>query len=128
MSTQSGVPSNTPASGKPSAPRRSLSDRIFDLPYTRLGWLSIGLAFSFFVCYGLFWVMVAAGHRGGNTFGDNLWLAVPILATGASALGGGVAAAIAVIKQGERSFLVIGPLLLGLLVAIFLVLEFSFPH
>ena len=102
--------------------------RFLGLPTTTAGWWSIGLAVGFFVCYGLFSAAVAAGQRGGATFGSNLWLAVPILAAGASAIGGGVAASVAITRQGERSFGVIGALLLGLLVASFLVLEVTVPH
>jgi hypothetical protein len=128
MRTQSGVPSNTVPSSTPPAHRPSLAARIFALPSTWAGLWSIALAVGFFVCFGLFLLVAATGQTGGDTFGSNLWLAVPIMAAGASAIGGAVTAIVAIIKQGERSFLVIGPLLLGLLVAIFLVLEVSIPH
>lgn len=128
MSTHSGVPSNTVPSSPPPVPKPSLAARIFALPATWAGYWSIVLAVGFVVCFGLFLLVAATGQTGGDTFGSNLRLAVPIMAAGASAIGGAVTALVAIIKQGERSFLVIGPLLLGLLAAIFLVLEFSFPH
>jgi small-conductance mechanosensitive channel len=124
MHTQSGDPSNTVASSTPPASGWSLADRLFDLPRTRLAWWSVALAFCFFVFLTLFASLVGAGHRGGS----DLWLLVSISATGASALGGGLAALIAVIRYRERSFVLIGPLLLGVLVAAFLALELAFPH
>lgn len=128
MSQQSGGPFTNGTSSTPPAPRRPLSSGLFDIPSTPVGWVSFGLAVGFFVCFGLFQVAAAFGQTGGDTFGSNLWLAVPIMAAGASAIGGAVAASIAIVMQRERSFLVLGPLLLGLLVVTFLVLELTNPH
>ena len=98
------------------------------LPATAAGrwsirFLTIGVLF-----FVLFQLLVLSGQRGGDTFFDNLWLAIAILPAGLGFLSGGAAAAVAVIRRRERSFLAFIALLIGLLVLIFISGEFISPH
>lgn len=98
------------------------------LPVTRTGWRSVFLLAAFAVFLSLFFILVAAGQRGGEEFFDNLWLALPGLAAGLSAVSAGATAAFAVGFRRERSPLVFFALIVGLLVAIFLLGEIVSPH
>ena len=121
-----------PASESPSAPsltpRRPLWRRILGLPGTWVGWWSVGLAVAFFVFFGLFQTLVAAGQRGGATFFSNPWLALSLLTAAGSAIAAGVTAAVAIFSKGERSLLVFLALLLGLFVLVFALGELLVPH
>ena len=71
---------------------------------------------------------VAAGERGGEGFFSNLWLALPGLGAGLSGVLAGATAAVAIVRRGERSVLVFVVLIVGLIVALFLVAETANPH
>ena len=97
--------------------------RIRLLPRTRLGFWAVGLLAAFAACFILLISLAAAGQTGGDELSDNLWLALPGLGAGLSAVLAGVTAAVAVVRRGERSALVFLPLIVGIFVAIFLVGE-----
>ena len=118
-----------PSSSSPLIPppsnQRPMWRRILGLPRARPGWWSIGLTAVFFLFLWIFQLFVASGQRGGDTFFSNPWLAATILIAAASALAGGVAAALAIFRRGERSILVLLALLLGLFVLIFMLGELT---
>ena len=92
-------------------------------PRTRLGGWGLALGFAFFILMVVFFALVAAGQRGGDTFFSNLWLTVPILLAGAAGIAGGVAAAIAIVRDGERSIFSFAGVLLGAIVIFWTVAE-----
>ncbi len=98
------------------------------LPVTRAGWWSAGLLAAFAAFLIVLFSLVAAGERGGDEFFSNLWLALPGLGAGLSAVLAGVTAAVAIVRRGERSVLVFLVLIVGLIVALFLLGEITIPH
>ena len=72
--------------------------------------------------------LIAAGERGGEGFFSNLWLALPGLGAGLSGVLAGVTAGVAIVRWGERSVLVFVVLVVGLIVALWLVAEVVNPH
>jgi len=122
MNTDSDNPTRVPVSDKP------LWRRFLYWPSTRPGSWSIGLLVGFLVFLGLFYTLIASGQRGGETFFSNPWLAVTILTAAGSAMAGGVVAGIAIFRKRERSFFSFVALLLGILVAVFMIGEIAIPH
>ena len=107
---------------------RPLWRRILGLPSTRLGWASLWLLVGFLVFYALFQILVASGQRGGETFFSNPWLALSILIAAGSAIAAGATAIVAILWRQERSILMFLSLMLGLLVAVFVLGEILYPH
>jgi cytochrome bd-type quinol oxidase subunit 2 len=98
------------------------------MPKTQFGYYSLRLLVAFVCCLLIAQFAVMSGQRGGNTFFDNLWISVPMLLAFLSVIAAAMVGAISLIRYNERSplvFLVVG---LGLLVLIFLLGEFLFPH
>jgi len=111
-------------------PHRS---RLHLRPTTRLGWWAVRLAVAFAALFVVGMSLAGAGQKiGGEGVFDNLWLTVPLMGAGLTAvLAGvlaGVTAAFAIVRRGERSVLVFLALIPGLLVAIFLMGEIVSPH
>ena len=115
---------------KPTNPHRA---RFHLRPTTRLGWWAVRLAVAFAALFVVCMGLAAAGQMiGGEEVFDDGWLTVPMAGAGMTAvLAGvlaGVTAAFAIVRRGERSVLVFLPLIVGLLVALFLLGEFTTPH
>jgi len=115
--------------GDPTKPRRA---RFYLRPATRLGWWAVRLAVAFAALFVVGVSLAGAGQKiGGEGVFDNLWLTVPLTGVGLTAvlvgLLAGVTAAFAIVRRGERSVLVFLPLIVGLLVAIFLLGENAGP-
>ena len=87
------------------------------------GWL-LGL---FAGLLALFFGLVAAGQRGGETFFSNPVLTIPMLGAAISAIAGGVLGVYAV-RQRDRSVVVIVAILVGLFVLLWTAAEIAFPH
>ncbi len=98
------------------------------LPVTRLGWWSAGLLTAFAAFLTALFSVVAAGERGGEGFFSNLWLALPGLGAGLTGVLAGVTAGVAIVRRGERSVLVFLVLIVGLIVALFLLGEAVSDH
>ena len=98
------------------------------MPKTRQGKWSAWLMVAFIVFFGLFFIFMASGQRGGATFFSNLWLTVPILLAGISGISAFFTGIIGVIKDRERSVLVYLAILIGLIVLLFCLAEIVFPH
>lgn len=97
-------------------------------PHTPLGWWSVKFVGAFAVLMTVFFLAVALGQRGGDEFFDNLWLTVPILAAWGAGLAAAAAGILAIAAHHERSPLVFGSTVLGLLIIAFSVAEVVFPH
>ena len=108
-------------------PHRRVWRRFISLPTTRLGWYSLG----FLGAHAL--IMVALGIAGGVLAATGLpnlagypWLIAAVLFVALGpALAGIAAGLVALIWRGERSLLVLVPLLL---VVLFLLAEVLIPH
>jgi hypothetical protein len=98
------------------------------MPCTRLGRWSIGLIGGLVLSFAVLAIMAATGQTGGETFSDNLLLAIP----GFLAAGCGIAAfftgVIGVIMSKERSVFVFVSTAFGLLVLLFVLGEVLSPH
>jgi hypothetical protein len=110
------------------APHPTMWRRVLSLPKTRLGWCSLGFSGAHAV------VMVALGIASGvlaATGAPNLagypWLIIGVVLFVAlsPALAGIATGLVAVIRRGERSILVLAPILL---VVLFLLAEVLLPH
>ncbi len=95
---------------------------------TRPGRWSIMAILTFGALVGLFFVAVAVGERGGDTFFGNLWLSLPMVAAWLAGAGATATGTYAIVSQHERGALVFGATLLGLLVTAFGLAEVIFPH
>ena len=98
------------------------------LPVTRLGWWSAGLLTAAAALFIALVSLVASGQEGGEGFFSNLWLSLPALGAVLSAVLAGVTAGVAIVRRGERSILVFLVLIVGLIVALFLLGETTSPH
>ncbi len=97
-------------------------------PTTPLGRLSIRLLVAFAGCLGLFIALVASGQRGGDSILDNLWLLGSMGAAALSVIGAGVAGALAILRQGDRSASVMFAVVMGSLSLFYFVAELVIPH
>ena len=77
--------------------------------------------------FGTFFVLVASGQRGGDTFFSNPSLAVTILGSGAAAIAGGVIGVFALWRH-DRSIFVIAVVVAGGLALLWSAAELMFPH
>ncbi|MFH1597877.1 MAG: hypothetical protein ABIB97_02285 [Patescibacteria group bacterium] len=98
------------------------------MPKTKLGKWSVSLCGAFIVFLALFYVLVATGQRGGDTFFSNWALTIPILLAAIGGIGGFVIGLMAIFKQRERSWLVYLAVVIGALVTFFTAAELLFPH
>jgi len=99
------------------------------LPKTKLGKWSMWLIVAFFLLLATGIAVVSVfKQEGGETFFDNLWISIPMLNAVASAIAAFITGIIAIIKNKERSILVIITTVIGLLVLWFVVGEILVPH
>jgi len=101
---------------------------IYFNPKTKLGRWSVILITAFFIGLSIFYLLVASGMRGGETFFSNIplainWITIAIL--GISSFFTGI---ISIIKSKERSILVFISTIIGFLILFFVLGEFLFPH
>ena len=105
------------------------------MPKTRLGkwsvWLIPAMVVLFFVGSSLansLYQTVPAGDTILSDIMSRPALALSMLAGFGAGISAFVAGLINILKQKERALLVFGSTLIGAVVIVFLVLEFSFPH
>jgi hypothetical protein len=101
---------------------------VYFLPKTFLGRCSWWLIVAFILLVIAFELLAAVGQRGGETFLDNLALAIPIFLAGICGICSFITGAIGIFKSKDRSILVFLSTLLGLFVLIILVGEIAIPH
>ena len=100
-----------------------MNRHFFALPQTRLGRWALALDLGFFALMIVFFALVAAGQRGGDTFFSNFWLAGSILPAGAAAIAAGVAALVGIVGHRERSILSFAGVLIAAFVLFWVVAE-----
>jgi len=98
------------------------------MPRTVIGKCSTGLIIAFFLFFAVFWIMIALGQRGGDTFFSNLALTIPMLLAGVSSISAMVIGIIGIVRSRERSILVFLATVIGFIVSIFVLGEILFPH
>ena len=98
------------------------------LPKTRLGKLSTGFIVTFLVLLATFFILVATGQRGGDTFFSNLALSIPMLIAGISGILAFFTGIVGIIFKKDRSLLVIFATIIGLFVLFFAAGELVYPH
>ena len=97
-------------------------------PKTKLGKFSVGLIVAFLLFLSIFYLMIASGQRGGETFFSNLYLTIPFLLAAISAISSFFTGIIGVFKEKEKSILVFFSIIIGFLVFLFILGEILFPH
>lgn len=98
------------------------------MPRTTLGRTAVGLLLGFVIAVAAFFALVEAGQREGETLISNPWLAISGLTAAATAVASGAIAIWAIVRKGERGALVFVAAAVGLLVALWVSLELTFPH
>ena len=115
--------STTPSLARTPRPTRR---RVFRLPSTRLGWWAVGLAAGVIALLAVDGALAGAGIVDWG-WGARLALGLSSTAGVATAISAGVLAVTAVVK-GERSIVLLGPLLFGAFWVMFVLGEFLSPH
>jgi hypothetical protein len=77
--------------------------------------------------YAVFFGLVVAGQRGGETFFSNPALSIPILVAALAAIAAGVTGVIARLRE-DRGVIVNAAILVGAVVALWVSAEIAFPH
>jgi cytochrome bd-type quinol oxidase subunit 2 len=98
------------------------------MPKTRLGKYSFRLLLGFVFLFAVAQILVISGQRGGETFFDNLWLSIPMSLAFLCAIASFVVGIMSIVRDNERSPLVLIASLIGFVVLFFLGGEFLFPH
>ena len=98
------------------------------MPKTKYGKWSVGLILGFILFLTVFFFVVKAGYRGGDTFFSNPLLAIPISISGACGIMSFITGVISIFKQKERNVFVFLSTLLGLFVLYFVLGEVLTPH
>jgi membrane associated rhomboid family serine protease len=90
------------------------------VPRTRLGFWAVRLLIAFGALFLTLCALVAAGQRG-------VWLVSLVIPLGLSGALAAATAVVAIVRRGERSVLVFLPLVVGILIAIFVLGELIGP-
>ncbi len=98
------------------------------MPTTTLGKWSVGFAIAFIVLFAVFMVVAASGETGGNTLSDNLWLAIPGILADVAGMLAFLTSLVAIVRNTDRSTLVIIAFALGFVITTFTLGEVIFPH
>lgn len=98
------------------------------IPTTNLGKWSGRFIVVFFVLLAVFYLFVASGQRGGETFFSNPLLATTILAAGAAGAAAFFTGIVSILIRKERAILVFVATAIGLFVLFFALGEILFPH
>lgn len=86
------------------------------MPKTKLGKWSVGLIIASCVLFGLLQLLAVSGQKGGESFSDNLLLAIPGFSTAIAGIMAFITGIISIIKSKERSVLVFVSTFIGFLV------------
>ena len=110
-------------------PQEPVRHRMFRLPTTTLGRVSLALLGIAIVVMVIPMVAVAAGVDNQSALILEIaLLAIPMFSAFVSAVAAGVVAAVALFRRGERSLLLVLPLLVSALALLFVIGEATTPH
>lgn len=98
------------------------------MPKTKYGKWTVRLMLGCLLFLVIFFLVVKAGYRGGDTFFSNPLLAIPILISGVCGIISFITGVISIFKQKERSVFVFLSTLLGFFVLYFVLGEILDPH
>ena len=98
------------------------------IPKTILGKWSTCLILIFFFSLSIFYIFIALGQRGGETFFSNLFLTIPMLFATTCAIASFFTGIISIFRDKEKSFLLFFSVLIGFFVLLFCFCEIIFPH
>ena len=98
------------------------------LPESQLGKWSTGFMIAFVVFLGLLFLFIAFGHRGGDTFFSNLYLAIPTICMGITGVSAFFTGIIGIIKDKDYSVLIIGSTIIGFIVLLWVFAEILVSH
>lgn len=98
------------------------------MPHTKFGIWSVGFIAVCIICFSIFYLFVASGYRGGDTFFSNPALAIPITFAGLSGAFAFITGIFAIAKEREHSVLVYVSVFLGALVTFFMAGELLSSH
>ena len=102
--------------------------KILLLPSSGLGKKTLLLTFLFWIFFAIFWLVIKAGYRGGDTYWSQPALAIPFTIAGICGVSAFFTGLISVIKEKERSILVFLAILWGGFVLFFISGEILSPH
>jgi cytochrome bd-type quinol oxidase subunit 2 len=102
--------------------------RVHFKPTTDLGKWSAWLIVALAILLGVFFMLVASGQRGGDTFFSNPILTVPMLIAATAGIAAFIVGLISVVKRKERSVAAFLAIVVGLFVIVFVLGEVIFPH
>lgn len=102
--------------------------RVYFKPKTDLGKRSAWLIVAFAVLLGVFFILVASGQRGGDTFFSNPILTVPMLLAATSGIAAFITGVISIAKKKERAIAVYLAVTFGLFIILFTLGEIITPH
>jgi len=91
------------------------------LPQTWWGWSSAGLFLAAVLLFLATIVVVQVADQPG-------YAGFPMITSGVATVGGGIAAAVAILRHQERGVLVVIPLITALLLVVFVIGETVSPH
>jgi len=104
------------------APPSNRHIRLHLLPRTSAGWWSLGLAAGFILLFAMSVFLVqVADHTG-------IGVALTLFPAGVAAVLAGAVGVFAIVRHSERSVIVFVPVIVGLLVAWFVIGEIATPH
>lgn len=98
------------------------------MPKTKIGKWSVGLLIAFIVFLVIGNIIVASGQEGGDTIFDNLYISIPMILAALCAIAALITGLVSIIKNKERSVLVIIATLIGLIITWFVFGELLIPH
>lgn len=98
------------------------------LPESQLGKWSVGFMIALVTFIGLLFLFIAFGHRGGDSFFSNLYLALPTICIGITGVSSFFTGIIGIIKDKDYSVLIIMSTIIGFFVLFWIFAEIFFPH
>lgn len=98
------------------------------MPRTGAGKWSVRMGGLFFLFFGVFLLLAISGQQGGDTFQDNLVLAIPGLIADLFGVLAFLLGIYSIIWRKERSFLVLLVTSVGSMFLLLLLGEVLFPH
>lgn len=97
--------------------------RIFFIPKSNFGLLSVAAIILFGIFLAIFYIFVYLGERGGEAFFSNLKLAVPITAAGLSGTLSFLFGMVAIFQKKDRAVSVLFSTSIGVLVFLYIMAE-----